>query len=78
MAFTYKRCIFITHIVFVAFSFWTEKTKEIWWKKLLHHENDIDVNKIDCSRPFDELSEETQAHIQQIQYDEEQKMKGRR
>lgn len=53
-----------------------EKTKEIWWKKLLDREPDIDVKKIDCSRPIDELSEETQAQINQIQFDEQQKMKG--
>lgn len=53
-----------------------EKTKEIWWKKLLDHEPDIDVKKIDCSRPIEELSEQTQAQINQIQFDEQQKMKG--
>lgn len=67
-----------THIGLLLFRFLTEKTKEIWWKKLLEHESDIDVKQIDCSRPFDELSEETQAHLQQIQYDEQQKMKGKR
>lgn len=53
-----------------------EKTKEIWWKKLLDHEPDIDTKKIDCSRPIGELSEQTQAQIDQIQFDEQQKMKG--
>lgn len=54
-----------------------EKTKEIWWKKLLDHEPDIDTKKIDCSRPMDELSDETQAQINRIQFDEQQKMKGK-
>lgn len=53
-----------------------DKTKEIWWKKLFTHENDIDVSKIDCSRPIDELSDENQAQIHQIEYDEQQKLKG--
>lgn len=50
--------------------------KEIWWKKLLQQEPDINSSKIDCSRPLNELSEETQAHIQKIQFDQQQKLKG--
>ncbi|XP_031631223.1 nudC domain-containing protein 3 [Contarinia nasturtii] len=54
-----------------------DKTKEIWWKKLLQHEKgEIDANQIDCSRPLEELSAETQAQINQIQFDEHQKLKG--
>lgn len=49
---------------------------EIWWKKLLQHEPDIDLTKLDCSRPFDDLSEDTQTQINQIQHDELQKLKG--
>lgn len=63
-------------LAFLVDSFLVEKTKEIWWKKLLEHEDDIDVKKIDCSRPFDELSEDMQAELNQIQYDEQQRLKG--
>lgn len=58
------------------FGSFSDKTKEIWWKKLFQHETEIDTTKIDCSRSMDELSEETQAHINQIQFDEQQKLKG--
>lgn len=58
------------------FLFVTDKIKEIWWKKLLQQEPEINSAKIDCSRPLNELSEETQAHIQKIQFDEQQKLKG--
>lgn len=53
-----------------------DKTKEIWWKKLLQHEPNIDATKIDVSRPMDELSEQTRAHLNKIQFDEQQKLKG--
>lgn len=49
---------------------------EIWWKKLLENERDIDVTKVDCSRAIHELSEDTQAQINRIQFDERQKLKG--
>lgn len=34
------------------------------------------MKKIDCSRSIEELSEQTQAQINQIQFDEQQKLKG--
>lgn len=40
------------------------------------NETEIDLNKIDCSRPIGELSEETQSEINRIQFDEQQKLKG--
>lgn len=36
----------------------------------------MDLKNVDCSRPIHELSEEVQAQIHQIQYDEQQKLKG--
>lgn len=54
-----------------------DKTKESWWKKLFQHEVQIDPTKIDVSRPMNELSEETQAHINKIHFDEQQKLKGK-
>lgn len=56
--------------------FFLDKTKQIWWKKLFQHEAEIDTTKLDCSRPIDELPEDTQAQINQIQFDEQQKLKG--
>lgn len=36
--------------------FWiSEKHQERWWNKLLTEEEAIDLEKIDCSRPLDEL-----------------------
>lgn len=65
----------MTVIKFVLLLF-SDKSKEIWWKKLFDHEPDINVNKIDCSRPIDELSEETQMDLERIQWDEQQKLNG--
>ncbi|KOB65624.1 Nuclear distribution protein NUDC [Operophtera brumata] len=45
-----------------------EKVQERWWNKLLNAEEPIDLDKIDCSRPLDELPED---HI-----DKERKMQG--
>lgn len=43
---------------------------------MFQHEQSIDVGKIDCSRPINELSEETRRDLERIQWDEDQKMKG--
>lgn len=51
--------------------------KEVWWEKLFQNETTtIDVRQIDCSRPIGELPEETQAHLNQIQFDQRQRLKG--
>lgn len=53
-----------------------DKQKEIWWKRLFVGDSVIDLNQIDCSRPMEELSQETQSEINRIQFDEQQKLKG--
>lgn len=35
------------------------------------------MSKIDCSRPIEELNEGTQAEIEKIRWDEQQKLKGK-
>lgn len=79
------RCgiLFCSHLyfkcnLFIHFGsyFVLDKTKEIWWKKLFTHEKEIDVSKLDCSRPMNELSQESQSYIQKIEYDEQQKLQG--
>lgn len=64
--------------VFVTDTYYSvDKKVEIWWKRLFQHEPAIDVTKIDCSQPIDELTEETRRDIERIQWDEEQKLSGR-
>lgn len=53
-----------------------DKQREIWWKRLLHTEPEIDLSRIDCSRPMEELPEDTQTDIQRIEWDERQKICG--
>lgn len=65
--------VFYLYILSLTF---LDKTKEIWWKKLFTHEKEIDVSKLDCSRPMNELSQESQSYIQKIEYDEQQKLQG--
>lgn len=43
---------------------------------MFHTEPEIDLNRIDCSRPLDELPEDTQTDIERIQWDERQKLCG--
>lgn len=57
-------------------TFVSDKLREVWWKRLLHNEPEIDVNRIDCSRPMEELPEDTQTEIERIQWDERQKLSG--
>lgn len=53
-----------------------EKATEIWWECLLTFEPKLDVTKIDCSRPFEELSEEAQAKIEELTWNQERKRLG--
>lgn len=53
-----------------------EKIIEIWWDCLLTAEPKIDVQKIDCSRPFESLSESAQAKIEELQWNQERKRMG--
>lgn len=53
-----------------------EKASEIWWDCLLQSEAKLDLTKIDCSRPYEELSEEAQAKIQELTWNQERKRLG--
>ncbi|KAJ2946129.1 hypothetical protein O0L34_g5059 [Tuta absoluta] len=53
-----------------------EKAQERWWTKLLSNEESIDLSKIDCSRQLDELPDDHVAKIRELQWNQEQKMKG--
>ncbi|XP_039754284.1 nudC domain-containing protein 3 [Pararge aegeria] len=53
-----------------------EKVQERWWNKLLNAEEEIDISKIDCSRPLNELPEDHIAKIQELHWNQEQKLKG--
>lgn len=44
----------------------TEKVQERWWSKLLSSEEEIDISKIDCSRPLNELPEDHIAKVYSI------------
>ncbi|XP_068631731.1 nudC domain-containing protein 3 [Battus philenor] len=53
-----------------------EKVQERWWDRLLSSEEPIDLNKIDASRPLDELPEDHIAKVRELQWNQEQKLKG--
>ncbi|CAH2037787.1 unnamed protein product, partial [Iphiclides podalirius] len=53
-----------------------EKVQERWWDKLLTSEEPIDLAKIDASRPLDELPEDHIAKVRELQWNQEQKLKG--
>nr|XP_021193275.2 nudC domain-containing protein 3 [Helicoverpa armigera] len=53
-----------------------EKVQERWWNKLLTSEESIDLDKIDCSRPLDDLPEDHVAKVREMQWNQERKMKG--
>lgn len=53
-----------------------DKCQEMWWNCLVKAETKIDISKIDCSRPYDELSEEAQAKIEELQWNQERKRLG--
>ncbi|XP_013199826.1 nudC domain-containing protein 3 [Amyelois transitella] len=53
-----------------------EKIQERWWNKFLNSEEAIDLSKIDCSRPLDELPEDHIAKVRELQWNQEQKLKG--
>ncbi|KAK5641415.1 hypothetical protein RI129_009962 [Pyrocoelia pectoralis] len=53
-----------------------DKSSEMWWDCLVKTEPKLDISKIDCSRPFDELSEETQAQIEELTWNQERKLLG--
>lgn len=53
-----------------------EKASEMWWDCLVHGEPKLDITQIDCSRPYEDLSEEAQAKIQELTWNQERKRLG--
>jgi len=53
-----------------------DKSSEMWWDCLVESEPKLDVSKIDCSRPFEELPEEAQAKIEELTWNQERKILG--
>lgn len=53
-----------------------EKCSEVWWNCLTLNEPTLDVTKLDCSRPYEELSEEAQAKIDELTWNQERKRLG--
>ncbi|CAH0564248.1 unnamed protein product [Brassicogethes aeneus] len=53
-----------------------DKTLDMWWDCLLRNEEKLDISKIDCSRPYEELPEEAQAKIEELQWNQERKIMG--
>lgn len=53
-----------------------DKCADIWWDCLIKTEPRLDVSKIDCSRPLEDLPEEAQAKIEELQWNHERKKLG--
>ncbi|XP_053607783.1 nudC domain-containing protein 3 [Plodia interpunctella] len=53
-----------------------EKVQERWWNRFLNSEEAIDLSKIDCSRPLNDLPEDHIAKVRELQWNQEQKLKG--
>lgn len=53
-----------------------DKCQEKWWNCLVTSENRLDLSKIDCSRPFEDLPQEAQAKIEELGWNQERKRLG--
>ncbi|XP_043206642.1 nudC domain-containing protein 3-like isoform X2 [Amphibalanus amphitrite] len=53
-----------------------EKTRECWWKALLEDEPEIDLQKIEAVKPWEELSQEEQMKVSELRAREEAKRRG--
>jgi len=53
-----------------------DKCREIWWDCLVKSEDRLDLSKVDCSRPFEELPEEAQVKIEELGWNQERKRLG--
>lgn len=53
-----------------------DKCQEMWWNCLVKSEPQLDLSKIDCSRPYEELSDEAQAKIEELQWNQDRKRLG--
>ncbi|XP_055841094.1 nudC domain-containing protein 3 [Episyrphus balteatus] len=53
-----------------------DKMKEAWWDRLVDGEPAIDVSKIDCTKYMDELPPDSQAAIEKLRWEQQQKEAG--
>ncbi|XP_050670823.1 nudC domain-containing protein 3 isoform X1 [Leptidea sinapis] len=53
-----------------------EKGQERWWNKLLNGEEELDLDKLDCSRPLAELPEDHIEKVRELTWNQDQKRKG--
>ncbi|XP_012536088.2 nudC domain-containing protein 3 isoform X2 [Monomorium pharaonis] len=54
-----------------------EKAVERWWEGLVNEEPKIDLNKIDCTKHFDDMAPEEQMKVQELMWNHQQKMLGK-
>ncbi|KYN04044.1 PREDICTED: nudC domain-containing protein 3 [Cyphomyrmex costatus] len=54
-----------------------EKAMERWWEALIIDEPKIDLNKIDCSKHFDDMAPEEQMKVQELMWNQQQKILGK-
>lgn len=54
-----------------------EKTTERWWEALITDEPKIDLNKIDCSKHFDDMAPDEQMKVQELMWNHQQKILGK-
>jgi len=50
---------------------------ERWWEALIVDEPKIDLNKIDCSKHFDDMAPEEQMKVQELMWNQQQKILGK-
>ena len=53
-----------------------EKADERIWSTILKGDTEIDTTKVNNTKALSDFDEETQAAIEKLRYDQEQKMKG--
>lgn len=54
-----------------------EKATERWWEALIVDEPKIDLNKIDCSKHFNDMAPEEQMKVQELMWNHQQKILGK-
>ncbi|XP_011168391.1 nudC domain-containing protein 3 isoform X2 [Solenopsis invicta] len=54
-----------------------EKAMERWWESLVIDEPKIDLNKIDCTKHFDDMAQEEQMKVQELMWNHQQKILGK-
>ncbi|XP_032689674.1 nudC domain-containing protein 3 isoform X2 [Odontomachus brunneus] len=54
-----------------------EKAVERWWEALIVDEPKIELNKIDCTKYFDDMAQEEQMKVQELMWNHQQKLLGK-